>query len=197
MFDGLKCRHQANVMLKVLEVRLPESERIYRNQLELLEEKVGRIQPANLGILKARLLRASFPHTAFGLRWFQRVKDRDRFVDTLLSRCTVGLGDGAVRELLLPFARSWLSNATEFIMNELQEGPSQLGFETPNAANVRAASRFTTGFCGLADLAHETLRESVGEERYTSEVRASQDHLIVGNIFSSLNEMSQLMAAMN
>jgi hypothetical protein len=183
-------------MLTVLEVRLPEAERIYRDQLKLLQEKVGPIQVANFGILKARLLRASSPHTAFGLRWLKRIKDRARFVDTLLNRCTGGLGDGAVRDLLLPFARNWLSNASELIMNELGEGPSQLGLGKPKAADVRAASHFTPGFYGLVELGHETLRDSVGDERYTNEIKDSQDLLIIGNLFSSLNEMSQLMAAM-
>lgn len=161
-----------------------EAERVHRNTVQLFSDEFTEMQPTGEGLYKARVRAAVMPVWAYA-----HTSGDENGTMELLNVATgvaleplVELDDGPesfskaqAQELGLDYVKRSLSATVEC----MREGPSVPGAEKP-------------GFQNLADLIHESLRSSVGVEKYTDTVRERFDTSVKSGLSAELKHAAGL-----
>ncbi len=161
-----------------------EMDRVYRHQLELTP---ARGAAKGNGLLKARLLSATFVHATYQysarreeatLRHFLNMCSGMAMEPFAESSCNPSIK----REEATAFAGPFMIKTLEHIHDELGHGPSTLG-------------RKTDGFEHLVGMYHHCLAESSSQSMYTQAVRREMNELAESVIWTHLRAMGDQIAA--
>ncbi len=171
-----------------------ESERTYRGMIKTFNEEVEEgllsappagptVEPNGSGIYKARIFGSLFIAMAYA-RSGHSLQENEEMMNIATGVALDSLqGEGDVyfdREEARPFTSTYLVSAFKSVLAAFEAGPVLPGAMTPQHIT-------------LSNHLHDALKESIGAERYTPEVRERFDHVVRGNAALAMNQARRWM----
>ena len=167
--------------LPSIEEYVKEADRVYRNLIDIYSKEYLPAIPNGKGLFIVRLIFSFFWPYAF-FRLFPN-KDKE-FMDMFHVASGSAMTDlvnsnsfpSFSREEAKEIAPDLLKTVIAALTDEFKNGPSK-----PNA--------LTKGFEKILGIYHDALRETIGTEHYTTDVKNRFEHLIISNIGMSINNI--------
>ena len=162
-----------------------EADRVYRYFLQLYSDEFSPASPTGKGLCKARLHATTFMVYALTQLWPGRQEEILELANLASAVALSPLAEpnsnpSLDREEAKTFALDYMKRVLAAIIEEFNTGPSLPGCETD-------------GFRELADLYHDSLRDSIGKQTYTPEVKSRFDHLVKSGISSALRHAAEVV----
>jgi tetratricopeptide (TPR) repeat protein len=163
-----------------------EAERIHRNLVSIYAQRFGDAMPSGQGLYKARLRAAVMPVYAYMRRSGHEEGGLELLnvatglaLEPLVGR--VG-SESFTREAAQAMEPAYLKRAFAAITTCMKEGPS-------------LPTQLKPGFSEIAALVHESLGDSIGVTRYSTDAQHRLDHLVNISVSAEVTHVAKLAGA--